>query len=190
MYYRRAAFCCAFFGGLNAKDIRKEMFPVYGGKCLSCKAIHNWVEKSCEGRSKVADDARAGRPVEIATEAIVQRVEELIGADRKITIDSVVTALRCSRGLLCSIMQDRLKLRKVCAWWMPEELKDREKINRMGLSLPHRLQHADEGEGSDRGLSRGTVLFGGAEENHESIAYVLDEIRIEYLPNTGQKYYR
>jgi hypothetical protein len=27
--------------GLNAKDILKEMFPVYGGKCLSCKAIHN-----------------------------------------------------------------------------------------------------------------------------------------------------
>jgi hypothetical protein len=31
--------------GLNAKDIHKEMFPVYGGKCLSRKADHNWVEK-------------------------------------------------------------------------------------------------------------------------------------------------
>jgi hypothetical protein len=30
--------------GLNAKDIHKEMFPVYGGKCLSRKAVHNWVE--------------------------------------------------------------------------------------------------------------------------------------------------
>jgi hypothetical protein len=29
--------------GLNAKDIYKEMFPVYGGKCLSSKAIHIWV---------------------------------------------------------------------------------------------------------------------------------------------------
>jgi hypothetical protein len=31
--------------GLNAKDIHKEMFPIYGGKCLLHKAIHNWVEK-------------------------------------------------------------------------------------------------------------------------------------------------
>jgi hypothetical protein len=31
--------------GPNSKDIHKEMFPVYGGKCLSCKAVHNWVEK-------------------------------------------------------------------------------------------------------------------------------------------------
>jgi hypothetical protein len=31
--------------GLNTNDIHKEIFPVYGGKCLSCRAVHNWVEK-------------------------------------------------------------------------------------------------------------------------------------------------
>jgi hypothetical protein len=31
--------------GPNAKDIHKKLFPVYGGKCLKCKAVHNWVEK-------------------------------------------------------------------------------------------------------------------------------------------------
>jgi hypothetical protein len=30
--------------GLNAKDIHKEMFPVYVGKCLSRKAVHSWVK--------------------------------------------------------------------------------------------------------------------------------------------------
>jgi hypothetical protein len=44
-YYWRVAFWCAFLWakGLNAKDIHNEMFPVYGGKCLSRKAVHNWV---------------------------------------------------------------------------------------------------------------------------------------------------
>jgi hypothetical protein len=33
------------------------MFPVYGGKCLSRKAVHNWVEK----RGKLfADDEEVG----------------------------------------------------------------------------------------------------------------------------------
>jgi hypothetical protein len=49
--------------GFNAKDIHKEMFPVYGGKCLSCKVVHNWVEKFSQGRLKVADDARPGAEV-------------------------------------------------------------------------------------------------------------------------------
>jgi hypothetical protein len=40
--------------GLNVKDIHKEMFPVYEGKCLSRKAVHNWVTKFFQGRLKVA----------------------------------------------------------------------------------------------------------------------------------------
>jgi hypothetical protein len=27
------------------KGIHKEIYPVYGGKCFSLKAIHNWVVK-------------------------------------------------------------------------------------------------------------------------------------------------
>jgi hypothetical protein len=34
-------FLCAKY--LNAKDIPEEMFPVYGGKCLSRKGFHIWV---------------------------------------------------------------------------------------------------------------------------------------------------
>jgi hypothetical protein len=34
------------------------MFPVYGAKCLSRKAVYNWVEKFSQGRSKVADGAQ------------------------------------------------------------------------------------------------------------------------------------
>jgi hypothetical protein len=41
---------------LNEKDVHKEIFMVYGGKCLSRKAIHNWIEKFSKERSKVAHD--------------------------------------------------------------------------------------------------------------------------------------
>jgi hypothetical protein len=27
--------------GLNAKDIHKQMFSVFGGKCMSRKSVHN-----------------------------------------------------------------------------------------------------------------------------------------------------
>jgi hypothetical protein len=49
----------------NAKDIHTEMFHVYVGKCLSCKAVHNWVEIFSQGRSKVANDTRPGRRVQM-----------------------------------------------------------------------------------------------------------------------------
>jgi hypothetical protein len=43
---------------LSAKNINKELFPVYSGKCLSRKAVHNCVHKFSQGHAKVADDAR------------------------------------------------------------------------------------------------------------------------------------
>jgi hypothetical protein len=61
--------------GLNAKDIHKDFFPDYGGKCLSRKAAHNLVEKFSQGCSKAADVARPGRLVQIATEATLQQVK-------------------------------------------------------------------------------------------------------------------
>jgi hypothetical protein len=43
----------------ECKGYLKELFLVYYVKCLSRKAVHNWVEKFSQGRSKVADDARS-----------------------------------------------------------------------------------------------------------------------------------
>jgi hypothetical protein len=57
-------FLVRFWGpktSLQRLFIRK--FPVYAGKCLSLKVVHNWVEKFSQGRSEVADDARLGAEV-------------------------------------------------------------------------------------------------------------------------------
>jgi hypothetical protein len=57
--------CFLWAKGLNAKDIHKEMFPIYGGKCLSCKVVHNWAKKFSQGLLKVTDDALPGRPLRL-----------------------------------------------------------------------------------------------------------------------------
>jgi transposase len=54
--------------GLNEKNINKDMFHVYGEKCLSRKAVHNWAKKFSRSRSKVADDARSGAEVAETTD--------------------------------------------------------------------------------------------------------------------------
>jgi hypothetical protein len=41
--------------GLNVKDIHKEMFPVYDGKCRIKRFKTGF--RNSQGRSKVADDA-------------------------------------------------------------------------------------------------------------------------------------
>jgi hypothetical protein len=46
----------------------KKKFPIYGGKYLSRKAVHNWDKKFSQECSKAGDDAHPCRPVEVATE--------------------------------------------------------------------------------------------------------------------------
>jgi hypothetical protein len=89
---------------------------------------------------KVAGDAQSDRYVEIATETTVQLVEELIRADRRITIDSVAAALRCPHGLEYSVMHDRLKFQTVCVWWVPRELKAMIPASKQAKTV-HALDH-------------------------------------------------
>jgi hypothetical protein len=47
--------------GHNAKDFHKEMFHVYGGKCLSRKAVHNWVANVSLMTKRLKRRCRNGR---------------------------------------------------------------------------------------------------------------------------------
>jgi hypothetical protein len=76
--------------GLNAKDIYKEMFGVYGWKCLSRKAVHSWFEKFSRGRSNMTDDETEVRKwlrqrskdfYAVGFDALVKRWDKCISVD-------------------------------------------------------------------------------------------------------------
>jgi hypothetical protein len=117
----------------------KKCFLLTVGRVYRIKRFTTWSRNSLK-------DVGLGHPVDLETEATVQQVEELIRADRRITIDSVATALGCSHSLAYSIMHDLLKFRRLCSRWVPRELKDRERMNRLGLSLQYLLRYAHEGD--------------------------------------------
>jgi hypothetical protein len=91
---------------MAAKDIHKEMLPMYSKHCLSRQAVHNWVQFS-EGPRSIEDEHRVDRPVEIATPATLQRIEDIIQADRKVTINAVATAIGCSHPLLPYLLRTK-----------------------------------------------------------------------------------
>ena len=92
---------------MEAKDIHNEMLPMYGEHCLSRQAVHNWMQKFSEGRISIEDEHRAGRPVELATPETLQRVEDIIRAERRGTVDAVATAIGCSGCSGCSATRPR-----------------------------------------------------------------------------------
>ena len=59
---------------MEAKDMHKEMLPMYGEHCLSRQAVHNWVQKFSEGRTNIEDEHQSSaRVVPTATKRIFRR---------------------------------------------------------------------------------------------------------------------
>ncbi|GFU80450.1 hypothetical protein TNCV_3845341 [Trichonephila clavipes] len=75
---------------------------------------HNCEKKFLQGRSKIIEEDRIGRPILVATKSTAQQVEELIRADQTVIIGSIAMAIGCAPGLESSIMHDRLNFRKAC----------------------------------------------------------------------------
>ena len=92
------------------------------------------------------DEHRVGRLVEIATPATLQRVEDIIPADRRVTFDAVATAVGWSHDQAYNMMHERQGFHKVCSSWVPLQLTPQHKSQRMGLSLQHLQRYQDEGD--------------------------------------------
>ena len=61
---------------MEAKDIHKEMLPMYGENCLSRQAVHSWVQKFSERRTSIEDEhpvVESARVVPAATKRIFRR---------------------------------------------------------------------------------------------------------------------
>jgi len=54
--------------GMAAKDIHKEMLPMYDEHCLSRQAVHNWVQK-------FSDSRKGGQVSKTNIESVVRRIQ-------------------------------------------------------------------------------------------------------------------
>jgi hypothetical protein len=84
--------------------------------------------------------------VEIATPVKLQRSKDIIRTDRRVTIDAVATAIGCSHGWAYNMMHERLGFHKVCSHWVPRQLRQQHKSQRMGLSLQQLQCYQDKGD--------------------------------------------
>ena len=87
----------------------------YGDACLSLQQVYDWDRKFKSGVSSVADAACSGRPQTADTPEIVAGVECVLGENRRITLDEVVSELNISHGSTHYVIHNVLAFRKVGA---------------------------------------------------------------------------
>jgi len=93
-----------------------------GDTSPSMATVRYWFNEFKRGRTFVFDEERPGRPADVITEEIIQKVHDMILADRRTNVREVAEAISVSTGTANNILRDKLATKKLSARWVPRLL--------------------------------------------------------------------
>ncbi|GFW70552.1 HTH_48 domain-containing protein [Trichonephila clavipes] len=100
--------------GEKPAAIHRRMVTVYGEKCVSDKSVvRKWSTRFRAGRESVGDDQRPGQANTVITSDLIDKVDDLVRSDRRVTLRMLALKVNVSYGTVWAIVQDRLRFRKV-----------------------------------------------------------------------------
>ncbi|KAG5311603.1 SETMR methyltransferase, partial [Pseudoatta argentina] len=133
--------------GKTPVEVYNEVKTAYGDKGMNRTSVFKWCREFKNGRTSVHDDQRSGRR-SILTDDIVEKIENALRDDRRLTVDELSAMFpQISRSLLHETITETLGYRKLSARWVPKQLTDQHKLNRVeaGQEFLRRYKlHGDE----------------------------------------------
>lgn len=131
--------------GVSPPDIHKRMLAQYGKSCMNLRNVYKWVERFKDGRFSVEDEHRSGRPVEVSTPSLQQRVDEMIKHNRRVTVEEIANAQSVSVGTAHSIVKN-LNYRKTYARWVLKMLTSDHKSERLRICKVLKYRYQAQGD--------------------------------------------
>ena len=101
----------------------------FGASCMNRASVFEWHKRFKKGRESVRDDERRGRTKEVNTPELIGQIKNFMDKDRRVSIETISAQFDVSVGTVHTIIREELKMRKICAKFVPralrEELKER-----------------------------------------------------------------
>jgi histone-lysine N-methyltransferase SETMAR len=120
--------------GQDSKAIRKKLNDAIGTRAYSLRNIQIWVKAFKEGRNKIIDEERSGRPKVNTYEERIQKVKKLLTESRAYTVSLISCRLILPRTSIYRILTEELQLVKKLGKWIPHKLTEEQKQLRVALS--------------------------------------------------------
>lgn len=119
--------------GIKPAAIHQELVLALGDHAPCYTTVTRWVNEFNEGRESVKDRGRIGRPVTESNQVNCNRVHDIIKENPHATYDQIEVETGLSRGTIYTIIHEILKLHKVTSRWVPHELTDQNRKNRVKM---------------------------------------------------------
>ena len=120
--------------GLTYLESHKNLCEAFGSIAPGKSTVSKWFWEFGFGRSHFSDN-RCGRSVSAAIQENVTHVKELIREDAQITCKDLQNILGIGMSALNEILNHQLGVHKRCARWVPHQLTEEQKVDRMQWCL-------------------------------------------------------
>ena len=141
---RHAIHFCIRLGDSPIETFTK-LKKAYGSECLSRTTCFEWHKRFTDGRESASDDSRSGRPHTSTSPEMITRCREIVDQDRRVTVENLSQTLDISIGSTHSLLVDHLKMRRVCALWVPRILTEEQRAVR--VQICHDMLNRFEAQG-------------------------------------------
>ncbi|GFS65810.1 mariner transposase [Nephila pilipes] len=79
--------------GKTCEEIKAKLDDVYGEPSPTMTTVRYWFNEFKRGRTSVFDDERSGRPADVVTEELIDKVQDMFLTDRRTKVREVAVAL-------------------------------------------------------------------------------------------------
>ena len=131
----RAVIKFFFLEGKTTKEIKERLDAVLGDSSPSFKMVHTWVSEFKRGRTSCEDAPRTGRPNEVTTPEMIEKIHKLVLEDRRIKVRQIAEITGISTERVHFILHEQLQMKKLCARWVPRLLTVDQKQRRKDVSI-------------------------------------------------------
>ena len=91
--------------------------------------VFEWHKKFKEGRESVSDE-RCGRSKEVRTQELIGQIKNFMDKNLRVSVETISAHFDVSVGTVHTIIREELKMRKICAKFVPRVLRNYQKERR------------------------------------------------------------
>ena len=125
----RYAIKLCFILGKNATETYGMLQTAFRPSCMNRASVFESHKRFKEGRDSVRDDERCGRSKEVRIPELIGQIKNFMDKDR-VSNETISAQFDVSVGTVHTIIREELKMRKICAKFVPRLLREYQKERR------------------------------------------------------------